>query len=104
MLIVLHILFFSSDNLPVIKLQTWPLAADLFDSDIMKGPVPTLFADAPEEAEAAIRAGPIRAHSDLQRLMRCFFMAESLEPTAALKLLKSPRYYLELSGQSMSIY
>ncbi len=81
----------SSDNLPVIKLQTWPLAAELFDGDILKGPIPTLFADAPEEAEAAIRAAPIRAHSDLQRLMRCFFMAESLDPSAALKLIKAPR-------------
>ncbi len=80
-----------SDNLPIVKLKTWPLAADLFDCDIMKGPVPTLFADTPDEAEAAITAAPIRAHSDLQRMMRCFFMAESLEPAAALKMLKSPR-------------
>ena len=80
-----------SDNLLVIKLKTWPLAADLFDSDIMKGPVSTLFADAPEEAEAAIRVGPIRVHADLQRLMRSFFMAESLDPAAALKLMKPPR-------------
>ncbi len=81
----------SSDNLPAIKLKTWPLTADLFDCDVMKGPVPTLFADAPAEAEAAIRAGPIRAHADLQRLVRSFFMAESLDPAAALKLIKSPR-------------
>ncbi len=72
-------------------MKAWPLSADLFDNEIMKGPVPTLFADAPDEAEAAIRAGPIRAHADLQRLMRAFFMPESLDPAAALKLVKNPR-------------
>ena len=82
---------FFSDNLPVIKLGSWSLNADLFASDIMLGPVPTLFEEDPEQALASILSDAVRAHADLQRLARCFYTPEMLDPPSALKYLKAPR-------------
>ncbi len=82
---------FFSDNLPVIKLGSWSLNADLFASDIMLGPVPTLFAEDPEQALASILSDAVRAHADLQRLARCFYTPEMMDPPSALKYLKAPR-------------
>jgi len=58
----------------------------------MIGPVPTLFAEVPDEALASILANPTKAHADLQRLVRCFITPELVEASAALKLIKTPRY------------
>ncbi len=74
--------------------MAWDLNADLFSSDILKGPVPTLFAEDPDLALPAIEANPLKVHADIAKLLRCFFTPETLDPTAALKLLKNPRYSL----------
>jgi len=71
--------------------KAWPLAADQFMDDCIAGPVPTLFAEDPAEALASILSNPTRAHSDLQRLMRCFLTPELIDATAATKLIKTPR-------------
>ena len=83
--------FCCSDNLPIVKLGSWPLNAEMFDSDVMKGPIPTLFAEDPAQALEAIQSGIVRAHADMQKIMRCFFIPESVDPMAALKLFKNPR-------------
>lgn len=82
---------FFSDNLAVIKLGSWSLNADLFASDIILGPVPTLFTDDPDQALASILSDAVRAHADLQRLTQCFYTPEMLDPPTALKYLKAPR-------------
>ena len=41
------------DNVPTICLAQWPMDATLWDSDVIAGPVPTLFT---EEVEAGTKA------------------------------------------------
>ena len=80
-----------SDNLPTVSIMAWPLNAEYFDSDLMKGPIPTLFAEDPDLALPAIQSSLPKVHADLAKLQRLFFMPETLEPLAAIKLLKNPR-------------
>ncbi len=82
---------FCSDNLPVICLAAWPLNSDFFDSDILKGPAPTLFAEDPDQALPALQANPLKVHADLVKIMRCFFIPETFDTAAAIKFLKNPR-------------
>jgi hypothetical protein len=63
----------------------------MFDGDLMAGPVVTLFAEEEEEARRNITANPQRAHADLQRIMRAFFMPETLQPDEAPAVVKKPR-------------
>jgi hypothetical protein len=50
-----------------------------------------LFANDPQASEAAIKANPEIAKKDLDRLNRCFFVPESVELDAALKIVKKAR-------------
>ncbi len=72
--------------------MAWDLNAELFSSDILKGPVPTLFAEDPELALPAIHSNLLKVHADIAKLLRSFFTPETLDPPAALKLLKKTRY------------
>lgn len=72
-------------------LCTWPLEATTFNGDSTAGPVPTLFAEDVEGASEAINSNPARAHADIQRLARVFYMPEILTPTEATQLVKKPR-------------
>ncbi len=83
--------FFCSDNLPVICLGAWHLNSDFFDSDILKGPAPTLFAEDPDLALPALQAYPLKVHADLVKIMRCFFIPETFDTAAAMKFVKNPR-------------
>ena len=72
--------------------MAWDLNADCFSSDILKGPVPTLFAEDPELATPAIQSNLLKAHADIAKMLRGIFIPETLDPPAALKLMKNPRY------------
>jgi hypothetical protein len=76
----------------VVNLAEWELNATLFDGDIAAGPVPTLFADEPEVSRTALENGVAKAHHDLQRVARCFFMPETVTLEDACQLVKKPRY------------
>ena len=80
-----------SNNLPVINIMAWPLNVECFDSDLMKGPVPTLFAEDPDLALPAIQSNLTKVQADLAKLLHIFFIPETHEPLAAVKLLKNPR-------------
>ena len=79
------------DNVPTIRVHTWPLAAMLFDNDILGGPVPTLFGDDDDTNLAAIQSDPSMAHWDLNKIARIFLMPESLDLQEAIQFLKKPR-------------
>ena len=72
-------------------LGEWELHADYFEDDFLSGVSPVLFANDPQASEAAIKANPEIAKKDLDRLNRCFFVPESVELEAALKIVKKAR-------------
>ena len=72
-------------------LGEWELHADYFEDDFLSGVSPVLFANDPQASEAAIKANPEIAKKDLDRLNRCFFVPESVELDAALKIVKKAR-------------
>ena len=77
--------------MPVIDLGQWPLDTTMFEGENTAGPVPTVFSEDPEATRAALEANVVRAHTDLQRMAKCFFMPELLKMEEALAVLKKPR-------------
>jgi hypothetical protein len=74
-----------------VRVARWDLEATMYDGDIMAGPVVTLFTDDEEGARNSLGANPQRAHGDLQRIMRSFFMPELVTEKEAVALIKKPR-------------
>jgi len=72
-------------------IKTWDIDASLFDGDLMAGPIPLLFSEDPEAATTNLKADPLKAHWDLMKVVRCFFLAESLNLQEALAYVKKPR-------------
>jgi len=82
------------DNIPTVRLGSWPLTAALFDGEVAAGPLPTLFGPDAETALAAITADPAKAHYDIQRLSKVFVAAEYILLAEGPAILKKPRYVL----------
>ncbi len=80
-----------SDIVPTICLAKWPLEATMWDGDEIAGPVPTLFTEDVESATAAITKDVARAHQDLSRISRVFFVPEHVNMAKAALLVKKPR-------------
>ncbi len=76
------------DNIPAIILAEWELSTEYFDEDFMSGVMHVLFARDPR---AGIKANPETAMKDLDKLNRIFFIPESVELSAALKIVKRAR-------------
>ena len=84
-------LSYSSDNVPTMLLMSWGLDCQMFEGDSVAGPIPTLFGEDIIASKSAISANPERAFSDFQRLVRAFFMPETLQPEEAPNFVKKPR-------------
>jgi hypothetical protein len=76
---------------PAVCIGSWPLNVAMFDGDLMAGPVVTLFSEEMDESRRNITANPQRAHGDMQRIMRAFFMPETIQPEEAGAVVKKPR-------------
>ena len=83
--------FLSRDNTPTVVLAEWELKADYFEEDFLYGISPVLFATDPKASEDGIRANTETVKKDLDRLNRIFFVPESVELNAALKIVKKAR-------------
>ncbi len=83
--------FLFRDNIPAILLAEWDLSTEYFDEDFLSGIMPVLFARDPKAAESGIRNNPETAMKDLDKLNRIFFIPESVELPAALKIVKRAR-------------
>jgi hypothetical protein len=70
---------------------SWPLSCNQFGGEVLAGPVPTLFAESSEEALEAITADPTKAHYDVSKIHRMFFMPEHVDLEAAIAVVKKPR-------------
>ena len=49
------------------KLSSWPLRCEMFDGDLLDGPVPTLFAEDEEAAVEAISKAPEKVKCNKER-------------------------------------
>ena len=80
------------DTTSTVLLQEWHLSTEVFDGDILDGPVPTLFATDVEEAAAALTANPGKAFKDIQRILGRFFVPENVPANTAMDFIANPRY------------
>ncbi len=55
------------------------------------GPVPKLFAEDADLSSKAIASDPAKAHGDLAKLYRAFFMPEHVQLPDAVELLRRPK-------------
>ena len=78
--------------MPTIHINTWPLSATLFDGEVAGGVVPVLFATDEAAALDSITSDPAKAHWDVNKLNKVFFISESINLKEALALIKKPRY------------
>ena len=85
------ILFLFRDNVPAMLLSSWNLDATMFEGDQVAGPIMTLFAEDVEATTAAITANPAKAYADYQRIVRAFFMPETVDSSDAEAIVKKPR-------------
>ena len=65
--------------------------ATLFDGDLMAGPFPTLFSEDEDATLASLVAEPCKAHWDLMKIQRAFFMPENIDIGETLDLLRKPK-------------
>ena len=84
-------MFIYSDNLPTVLIKSWPLEADLFDGDLLAGPIPSLYSDDPDASLAGLTSDPLKSHWDLQKISKTFFMAEAGTVANVVAMLKKPR-------------
>ncbi len=80
------------DTTSTVLLQEWHLSSEVFDGDILDGPVPVLFATDVEEASAALTANPGKAFKDLQRILGRFLVPENVPADSAMDFIANPRY------------
>ena len=78
--------------MPTIHINTWPLSATLFDGEVAGGVVPVLFATDEAAALDSITSDLAKAHWDVNKLNKVFFISESINLKEALDLIKKPRY------------
>ncbi len=74
-----------------VLVESWPLSASMWDGDVLAGPIPTLFAEDADLSSEAIASDPAKAHGDLAKLYRTFFMPEHVQLPDAVELLRKPR-------------
>ncbi len=79
------------DTTSTVLLQEWHLSTEVFDDDILDGPVPALFATDVEEATAALTANPGKAFKDIQRILGRFFVPENVPADTAMDFIANPR-------------
>ena len=77
--------------MPTIHINTWPLSATLFDGEVAGGVVPVLFATDEAAALDSITSDMAKAHWDVNKLNKVFFISESINLKEALALIKKPR-------------
>jgi hypothetical protein len=82
----------ARDNVPTIWLASWPLEVNVWDGETLKGPVPTLFSEDPKATEMGLLKFLDKAHSDMRKMARIFFVPEYVSVTAAMGIVKKPRY------------
>ena len=80
-----------SNNIPTVRLGTWPLNASMFNREVTAGPCPILFSTDSEAFTVALAADISKSHYDLQRLSKAFFCHEDVTLKDALAVVKKLR-------------
>ena len=79
-------LIFCSNNLPIILIKSWPLEAAPLNRSCWQ--VPSLYSEDPDSAQTAIKDDPMKAHWDINKITKTFFMMESVTTAEALAIIK----------------
>ncbi len=79
------------DRVPAVLLAEWNLACEMFDGEVISGPVPTLFSDRPEAAKAALVGDPEKAFADLGKILRKLVIHEYVLLAAGWGVVLKPR-------------
>jgi len=72
-----------------VKIKSWRLDTNIFDGNLLAGPVPALFG--PPDAAAALTKDAPRCQGDLLKLHKHFFTPEYITTKEASSLLRKPR-------------
>ena len=72
--------------MPTIHINTWPLSATLFDGEVAGGVVPVLFATDEAAALDSISSDLAKAHWDVNKLNKVFFISRPSRVGDALAL------------------
>jgi len=79
------------NNIPGQLIKSWPLSASLFNSDLIRGPVPTFFANDAAAVTTALKENPARIHADISKISKLFYIPEGLDLKEAAGILKKAR-------------
>jgi hypothetical protein len=74
-----------------VLLSEWNLACEMFDGDVVSGPVPTLFSNRPDAAKVALANDPEKAFQDLGKILRKLVIHEYVLPAAGWAIVLKPR-------------
>jgi hypothetical protein len=77
---------------PTVLLVEWNLTCEMFDGDVISGPVPTLFSDRLDAAKAALGNDLEKAFQDLGKILRKLVIHEYIPPAAGWAIVLKPRY------------
>ena len=75
-----------SDNLPIIRIKSWPLEVGLFNGSSWQ--ILSLYRKDPASAQSAIKGNPLTAHWDFNKIAKTVFMMESITTAEALAIIK----------------
>jgi hypothetical protein len=82
---------FSRNYIPTIRLASWPLSCEMFDVDLIAGPVPTMFAEDPDMTKEALKEDHYRAHFDMAKFLRVFLQPEHVDLGESFEIVNEPR-------------
>ena len=71
--------------------KSWNLDANLFDGELMAGPIPTFFSEDGASTLANMKQDPLKLHWDLMKVARCFFCPETMTLDGAVSYIKKPK-------------
>ena len=86
-----HHISLHRDAVASVLLQEWPLSANMFDGEVLEGPVPRLFTSSLDDAKSNFTTHLDLAYKDISRLMAKLFIPENLSPLNALAYLHNPK-------------
>ena len=77
--------------MPTMLVHSWSLDCQMFKGVTVAGPIPTFFGEDPGASIAAISNNSEQAFTNYQRLVRAFFMPETIQLEDSPNLVKKPR-------------
>ena len=84
------------------ELGEWPIQAEMWDGEVLAGPVPRFFSANPSEAVRAMKDNPELVWKDLNKINSKLFVAENVAAVRAFDMLSNPSRNVQIRGLSIS--